>query len=202
MTRVASLPPQSFGQPTAERVAAGKALRKHCPRAKAGLWQASPDRGDPVDLLIADNEGRVEDLVPLRYGRMLASPFAFYRGAACLMAHDLADSPDSGLPIFICGDAHLMNFGGFATPERRLIFDVNDFDEASIAPWEWDVKRLATSVHIAAAANRFGKADRDAWRARRHAAIGQHGALCRHAGARRHYEYISLRAAEDDHAGN
>jgi uncharacterized protein (DUF2252 family) len=105
---------------------------------------------DPVELLKFNSQGRVKRLVPLRYGRMLASPFAFYRGSAIVQAHDLAGTPHSGIAIQICGDCHLANFGGFATPERKLLFDINDFDETSLGPWEWDLKRLAASFLIAA----------------------------------------------------
>ena len=159
MTVAAGLPPQSHVLPIAERLAAGRALRDRCSRSAAGQYAIAAGRADPIDLLIANSAGRQEDLVPLRYGRMLASPFAFFRGAAAIMTHDLAAQPHTGLPLVICGDAHLMNFGGFATPERRLIFDINDFDEVSIAPWEWDVKRLAASFHIAALNNRFAASE-------------------------------------------
>lgn len=166
---VAPLPVQSCGVPREARKAAGKARRRFCPRSSAAEWKPSTHRADPVDLLIANSQDRLENLLPLRYGRMMASPFAFYRGAAAIMASDLSTSLSSGVPVVICGDAHLMNFGGFRTPERQLVFDVNDFDEASVAPWEWDVERLATSFHIAAAANGFDKASRDeaAWAAAR-----------------------------------
>jgi hypothetical protein len=125
---MAEVLPQTHVQPAAERVAAGKALRERCPRKQQGQWQPPSDRADPVDLLIENSRGRVEDLVPIRYGRMLANPFAFYRGAAAIMAYDLAHTPSTGLNLQICGDCHLLNFGGFATAERRLIFDINDFD--------------------------------------------------------------------------
>jgi uncharacterized protein (DUF2252 family) len=107
-------------------------------------------RRDPVELLKLSSAGRVTRLVPLRYGRMLASPFAFYRGSAILQAHDLGTAPHSGIAIQVCGDCHLANFGGFATPERKLLFDINDFDETSVGPWEWDLKRLAASFLLAA----------------------------------------------------
>jgi uncharacterized protein (DUF2252 family) len=128
----------------------GKALREKAPRASHATWR--PQRGgrDIVAMLEASNRGRVPSLVPVRYGRMLHSPFAFLRGAAVVMAYDLARTPVSGLRVQACGDAHLMNFGGFATPERHIVFDVNDFDETLPAPWEWDVKRLAASVMVAA----------------------------------------------------
>ena len=133
-----------------ERRAAGKALRDATPRAAHGGWKSPEDRRDPVELLREANEGRIPELIPLRFSRMAQSPFAFYRGAAAVMAADLASTPTSGLHVQACGDAHLMNFGGFATPERNIFFDINDFDETLPAPWEWDVKRLATSMVIAA----------------------------------------------------
>jgi len=158
-TSVAEVLPQTHVQPLAERIAAGKALRERCPRKQQGEWQPPAGRADPVDLLIENSQGRVEDLVPIRYGRMLANPFAFYRGAAAIMAYDLAHTPATGLNLQICGDCHLLNFGGFATAERKLIFDINDFDETSRAPWEWDVKRLAASFVIAGRANGFAADD-------------------------------------------
>jgi uncharacterized protein (DUF2252 family) len=167
--RAAALPEQRHSQPIPARMADGKARRGGCARSSFAKWRPAADRPDPVDLLIADCQDRMEDLVPVRYGRMMSSPFAFYRGAATIMAYDQAHSRDTGVRTVICGDAHLKNFGGFATPERRLIFDINDFDEASIAPWEWDVQRLAASFHIAAADNGLDKASRDeaAWTAAR-----------------------------------
>jgi uncharacterized protein (DUF2252 family) len=133
-----------------ERGAKGRALRDSVPRVSQAGWKAPAGRRDPVELLIASNEGRIMDLIPIRFGRMSASPFAFYRGAAALMAADLATTPTSGIRVQACGDAHLMNFGGFATPERNVIFDINDLDETLPAPFEWDLKRLAASVVIAA----------------------------------------------------
>lgn len=133
-----------------ERRTKGKALRDKVPRATHAGWKAPKDRRDPIKLLLETNEGRMADLVPIRFGRMSASPFAFYRGAAALMAADLGTTPSSGIRVQACGDAHLMNFGGFATPERNVIFDINDLDETLPAPWEWDLKRLAASVVIAA----------------------------------------------------
>jgi uncharacterized protein (DUF2252 family) len=166
---VAALPVQSCGVAREARQAAGKARRRLFPRSSPADWKPAPHRADPVDLLIANSEDRLANLLPLRYARMIASPFAFYRGAAAIMAYDLSSRINSGVSIVISGDAHLMNFGGFRTPERRLIFDLNDFDEASVAPWEWDVQRLAASFHIAAAANGVDKAGRDeaAWTAAR-----------------------------------
>ena len=133
-----------------ERRAVGKALRDATPRAAHGGWKPPEDRRDPVELLRESNEGRIPELIPIRFSRMAQSPFAFYRGAAAIMAADLASTPTSGLRVQACGDAHLMNFGGFATPERNIFFDINDFDETLPAPWEWDVKRLAASIVIAA----------------------------------------------------
>ena len=122
-------------------------------------WKAPANRANPVDLLIENSKGRVEELLPIRYGRMMASPFAFYRGAAAIMAYDLSHTPSTGLTLLADGDCHLMNFGGFATAERKVIFDLNDFDEASIAPWEWDLKRLTASFVVAGRSNGFAKAD-------------------------------------------
>ena len=133
-----------------ERRAQGRARRAAVPRSAHAGWKAAADRRDPLELLLASNEGRIAELVPIRFGRMAASPFAFYRRAAALMAADLATTPASGLRVQACGDAHLMNFGGFATPERNVVFDINDLDETLPAPWEWDLKRLATSFVIAA----------------------------------------------------
>lgn len=133
-----------------ERRAQGKVLREAAPREAHGGWKPAKARRDPVELLIESNEGRVAELVPIRFGRMLQSPFAFYRGAAAIMAADLASTPSSGVRVQACGDAHLLNFGGFATPERQIVFDINDLDETLPAPWEWDVKRLTASVVIAA----------------------------------------------------
>ena len=120
------------------------------PRAEQSTFAPGPTRPDPVELLESQAQSRVPELVPIRYGRMLTSPFAFFRGAALIMAADLATTPQSGFTVQACGDAHLSNFGAFASPERSLVFDVNDFDETLPGPWEWDVKRLATSVEIAA----------------------------------------------------
>jgi uncharacterized protein (DUF2252 family) len=139
----------------AERTARGKAARTHAPRSAHAVYEPAPDRADPIELLQRQARTRVPELVPIRYGRMLISPFAFYRGAALIMASDLANTPRSGLSVQCCGDAHLSNFGVFASPERRLVFDVNDFDETLPGPWEWDVKRLAVSMLIAARQNGF-----------------------------------------------
>lgn len=150
---------QSHLKGVKERMALGKALRDQCPRRSHAGWTPPTDRADPIELLIANSEGRLPRLVPIRYGRMLASPFAFYRGAAAIMAADLARTPKTGVNLQACGDCHLLNFGGFATAERKLIFDINDFDETSLAPWEWDVKRLAASFTIAGQSNRFDEPD-------------------------------------------
>jgi uncharacterized protein (DUF2252 family) len=143
-----------------ERCALGKAARAAAPRRSHGAWAPSPDRADPIALLEEQATDRVPELVPIRYGRMLDSPLAFYRGAALIMAGDLADSPRSGFDAQLCGDAHLSNFGLFGTPERKLIFDVNDFDETFPGPWEWDVKRLAASFEILGRQVGFSPSDR------------------------------------------
>ena len=129
---------------------AGKLLRDKLPLEQHGEWTEFKGRTSPIDILRKSDAGRVKELVPIRYGRMLQSPFAFYRGAAGVMASDLSRTPHTGLTVQACGDCHLMNFGGFATPERNIIFDINDFDETSPAPWEWDVKRLLASIVLAA----------------------------------------------------
>ncbi|MCI0456038.1 MAG: DUF2252 domain-containing protein [Gemmataceae bacterium] len=127
----------------------GKSLRDKCPRGAHAAWQVPHDRPDPLHLLEESSKGRILELIPIRYGRMLQSPFTFYRGAALNMAADLATTPASGLRVQACGDCHLCNFGAFATPERRVIADINDLDETLPAPWEWDVKRLAASFVLA-----------------------------------------------------
>jgi uncharacterized protein (DUF2252 family) len=127
----------------------GRAARATAPRSAHGDWMPAPDRPDPVAVLTTQAALRVPELVPIRYGRMLVSPFTFYRGAAAIMAADLARTPDSGIVVQACGDAHISNFGGFAAPDRRLIFGPNDFDETLPGPWEWDLKRLAASAEIA-----------------------------------------------------
>jgi len=148
-----------------ERRADGRALRDAVPRELHAGWKAPSDRRDPVELLTESNKGRMPQLVPIRHGRMVESPFAFYRGSAALMAADLARTPVTGLRVQACGDAHLLNFGGFATPERNFIFDINDFDETLPAPWEWDLKRLAASVVIAG--RHLGLLEKDSARAAR-----------------------------------
>jgi uncharacterized protein (DUF2252 family) len=145
--------------PPAERRAIGKRLRDTVPRAAHATWRAAAGRKDPLAILHAADVTRQPELVPLRYGRMLQTPFTFYRGSAGVMAADLAGTPTTHIHVQACGDAHLMNFGGFATPERQLIFDVNDLDETLPAPWEWDVKRLVASFVLAARSN--GLSDRD-----------------------------------------
>jgi uncharacterized protein (DUF2252 family) len=139
-----------------ERAARGKAARAGVPRQAHGVWEPSANRPDPIDVLEEQAKTRVSELVPIRYGRMLASPFAFYRGAAALMAADLADGPRTSLDAQLCGDAHLSNFGVFAAPDRRLVFSVNDFDETLPGPFEWDVKRLAASFAVAGRERGFG----------------------------------------------
>jgi uncharacterized protein (DUF2252 family) len=145
-----------------ERVARGQAARVEAPRSGHGRWEPAPDRPDPIALLEEQAESRVPHLVPIRYGRMLVSPFTFYRGAALIMASDLAATPVSGVTVQLCGDAHLSNFGLFGTPERQMIFDINDFDETLPGPWEWDVKRLAASFEIMGRDRGFTPADRRA----------------------------------------
>ena len=133
-----------------ERAKRGKTARKEVPRRSHSEWEPSSSRPDPVTLLEEQAETRVPELVPIRYGRMLVSPFAFFRGAAAIMASDLVGTPDSGFRAQLCGDAHLSNFGVFGTAERKFLFDINDFDETHPGPWEWDVKRLAASIVVAA----------------------------------------------------
>jgi uncharacterized protein (DUF2252 family) len=148
------------GRSPSGRAAAGRAARARTARRSHAEWAPATGRPDPVEILRAQERTRVSDLVPIRHERMLASPFAFYRGAAAIMAADLAPTPQSGLRVQLCGDAHLSNFGGFASPDRALVFDVNDFDETLPGPWEWDVKRLAASLAIAGRENRFSEDDR------------------------------------------
>ena len=143
-----------------ERVARGKAARQEVPRSSHTGFEPGAHRIDPVTLLEQQAATRVPELVPIRYGRMLVSPFTFYRGAALIMAADLAGTPRSGITTQVCGDAHLMNFGAFASPERRLVFDINDFDETFPGPWEWDVKRLAASFAVAGRERGFSAKER------------------------------------------
>ncbi|MGH9279522.1 MAG: DUF2252 family protein, partial [Acidimicrobiales bacterium] len=136
--------------PAAERRERGRSLRQQVHRRDHAGFVPSPDRPDPLAILEAQHEDRVAELVPIRWGRMLHSPFTFYRGAAAVMAYDLSTAPTTGIDVQVCGDAHLLNFGLYATPERRLVFGPNDFDETIRGPWEWDVKRLAASLAVAA----------------------------------------------------
>jgi uncharacterized protein (DUF2252 family) len=136
-----------------EKLLQGEKLRDTVTRKDHAEWKTKSSRPDPVGILIESSKGRDENLLPIRYGRMLSSPFAFYRGAASIMASDLSTTPRTNVIVQACGDCHLVNFGGFATPERTLAFDINDFDETLPAPWEWDVKRLATSFIIASENN-------------------------------------------------
>ena len=142
-------PASAKGLSRDQAYALGKQLREACPRRSHAIWKAPKGRPDPVDLVLKAEEGRLPNLLPLRHGRMARSPFTFYRGAALTMATDLAATPVSGTRVQCCGDAHLCNFGGFATPERRVIFSINDLDATLPAPWEWDVKRLAASFVVA-----------------------------------------------------
>ena len=151
---------QKVSHPTLEeRHDAGKAARERTPRLSHEGWMPADDRPDPVALLEEQDETRERDLVPVRHGRMMVSPFTFYRGAARIMAADLKDVPRSGLDVQLCGDAHLSNFGVFASPERTLLFDLNDFDETLPGPFEYDIARLAASFTIAAQNNGFTKDD-------------------------------------------
>ncbi len=143
-----------------ERRVRGKAARAEVPRESHATWSPPADRADPVALLEEQGKARVPDLVPVRYGRMMETPFTYYRGAALPMASDLAHTPSTGLIVQACGDAHLSNFGIFGSAERKLVFDVNDFDETLPAPWEWDVKRLAASLEVAARESNFSAKDR------------------------------------------
>jgi len=155
----APIPVQTHTLRLEERIAKGKALREVTARNVQKEWKPPADRADPVELLIESSKGRMEELLPIRYGRMMVTPFTFYRGAAAIMAYDLAHTPSTGLTLVADGDCHLLNFGGFATAERKLIFDINDFDEVSFAPWEWDVKRLVASFVVAGRSNGFAPAD-------------------------------------------
>ncbi|WP_105974563.1 DUF2252 domain-containing protein [Streptomyces geranii] len=152
---------RSSGDPE-ERAARGRAARADAPRSAHAEYEPSPKRPDPVDVIEAQSATRLPELVPIRYGRMLESPFRFYRGAAAIMAGDLADTPRTGLTAQLCGDAHLLNFRLLASPERHLVFDINDFDETLPGPWEWDVKRLAASLVIAGRENGYTDAERAA----------------------------------------
>ncbi|MEU4264591.1 DUF2252 domain-containing protein [Streptomyces sp. NPDC025273] len=148
------------GATPAERAALGRAARRRTPRSSHAMFEPAADRPDPLDILRAQSAARVPELVPIRYGRMTESPFRFYRGAAAVMASDLAGTPVTGIRAQLCGDAHLLNFRLLASPERNLLFDINDFDETLPGPWEWDVKRLAASFVIAGRANGFSDGER------------------------------------------
>ncbi len=156
-TAAVSIPERALPK---ERMAAGRAKRAEVPRSAHATWQPASGRADPVALLEESNRTRLQELVPIRYGRMLISPFTYLRGSPTVMTHDLATLPTTGIRIQICGDAHLMNFGLYASPERNLLFDINDFDETLPGPWEWDVKRLTVSFAVSARAHNFR--DRDA----------------------------------------
>jgi uncharacterized protein (DUF2252 family) len=145
--------------PRAERYAMGRGLRQRVPRSALAAWDGTDRYADPVQQVIAGNEGRVARLIPVRIGRMAASPFAFLRGAAAIMAADFSRLPATGITPVICGDAHLGNFGFYASPERDLVFDLNDFDEAHTGAWEWDLRRLITSVHVAGRQNGSSEAE-------------------------------------------
>ncbi|MBO0914105.1 DUF2252 domain-containing protein [Streptomyces laculatispora] len=156
--RTASTPEQQLSPQ--ERAARGKAARTRAPRSSHGDFAPSELRANPVDTIEKQSATRLKELVPIRYGRMSESPFRFFRGAAAIMAGDLATTPDAGLRVQLCGDAHMLNFRLLASPERSLLFDINDFDETLPGPWEWDLKRLATSLAIAGRANGFTDAER------------------------------------------
>jgi uncharacterized protein (DUF2252 family) len=160
---LAAAPTASRHQQRHER---GRAARRAVPRGSHADWKPAPDRPDPVHLLETQARDRIQELMPIRYARMMASPFAFMRSAAIVMAQDLASTPKTGIQTQLCGDAHLLNFGAYASPERALLFDLNDFDETLPGPWEWDVKRLAASLVVAGRENGFEAPDcRDAARA-------------------------------------
>jgi uncharacterized protein (DUF2252 family) len=181
--------PRAVASPT-EREAAGKKLRGQVPRGSHRGWEPPPDRRDPVAVLSEQAETRVPELVPIRHGRMSASPFAFYRGAAAIMAADLAGTPQSGLTVQLCGDAHLSNFGGYAAPDREMVFDVNDFDETLPGPWEWDVKRLAASLAVAGRDLNFSRKERDDVVL---AAVGDYGQTMRRLAGMRNLDVWYLR---------
>jgi len=148
-------------QPLAERHAAGKKMRDEVPREVHGNWSRSADHPGAAEVVMQSNKGRQPELIPLRLTRMAASPFAFYRGAAAVMAHDLAKTSVTGIKVIIDGDAHLNNFGLYGTPQRDVVFDLNDFDEAVIGPREWDLTRLTASVNLAARENGLNRKERD-----------------------------------------
>jgi len=148
--------------PWEQRRAEGKALRDAIPRESHAGWKPGKKRPDPMKLLATSNKGRQSDFVPLRMGRVAASPFVFLRGAVCVMAADLSTLPLSGIPVVMAGDAHINNFGMYGTPQREVVFDMNDFDEATIGPWEWDLKRLVASVNVAGRQNGLNRRERAA----------------------------------------
>lgn len=150
------------GESWTRRRANGKALRESAPRESHAAWRPAKDRPDPLELIDLNNAGRQKELLPLRMGRMAQSPFAFLRGAAAVMDWDLARTPNCGIDVVICGDAHVNNFGLYGTPQRDVVFDLNDFDEAAIGPWEWDLKRLTASVNVAGRENGLNKQERRA----------------------------------------
>jgi len=158
--RVLKFDLRKSNNPWEKRRNIGKGLREQTPRESHAETRPAANRPDPLDLLAASNVGRREDLIPLRMGRMAASPFTFLRGAACVMAWDLSKTPVSGIQVIMCGDAHINNFGLYGTPQRDVIFDLNDFDEATVGPWEWDLKRLVASVNVAARENGMNKTER------------------------------------------
>ena len=195
-TGAISPPPPAWrraGLDLEERVARGRAARRTAPRSTHGTWQPAADRPDPIALLQDQAKTRVPELVPIRYGRMLVSPGTFYRGGALIMASDLAATPRSGITVQLCGDAHLSNFGLFGSPERQLMFDINDFDETLPGPWEWDVKRLAASFEIAGRDLGFAADDR---RAIVMAGVDEYRKRMRHAAGMRTldawYEHMSI----------
>jgi uncharacterized protein (DUF2252 family) len=178
-----------------ERLSAGKALRLEVPRASLGEFRPPPRRKDPVAILEAQGRTRLQKLVPIRYARMLASPFAFLRGAAAIMAEDLSGSPVTGVDVQACGDMHMANFGVFASAERNLIFGINDFDETLPGPWEWDLKRLVASIVVG---GRFLGADRELCGAASHAAVGSYRRRIREYARMGHLEtwYATIREAD------
>jgi uncharacterized protein (DUF2252 family) len=185
----------SSDDPRMEQDARGRALRDAVPRAAHAPWSPPPDRPDPVALIEAQDRTRVPELVPLRHERMAISAFSFLRGAAVVMAHDLAHTPATGMRVEACGDAHLANFGLYGTPERNLIFDVNDFDETLPAPWEWDVKRLAASFVVAARAYNHAPAECEA---AAEASVRSYREHIRHLGSQRYLDvwYAVVKAEE------
>ena len=138
----------------------GKMIRKTCKRSSHGIWNYTENRDHIIKLLEEQERTRIPELIPVRHERMSTSPFAFYRGAAVIMADDLSRTPRTGITVQACGDAHIANFGAFASPERRLVFDINDFDETLPGPWEWDIKRLITSIEICGRYRGFSEIDR------------------------------------------